>query len=68
MEINAKAAKEDGTVTDGTDAIGEAIGYGVACGLGSPPFLAALAAGLGPATAGPAIAGNLTSNVAPDQA
>lgn len=68
MTTNASAAIENGTVDDGVGAISEAIGYGVACALGSPLFLAALTAGVGPVGAGAQQVASLTPNVVLDQA
>jgi len=68
MDLNANTVRESGEIADGTKAIAEAIAYGVAKALGSPIFLAALAAGTGPVGVGAAQVASLTPNVIADQA
>ena len=63
----ASVAESNVTVSDGADALAQAIGFGIAKALGDPTFLAAIAAGAGPAAGGLQVTA-ITPLVAPDVA
>jgi hypothetical protein len=62
---NANAIEDDASVTptQGTEMLANAICYAISKAMASPSFVAALNAGLGPATAGPLINSTLAPSV-----